>query len=190
MKRPAVLAAATALAACTHNAPHAPAPGGAADVARADQQPTILQPARRPAPVTDRQADGSCSTREVTPAVYEQIMGEVQVVQADIAEDGTVIRPPVYRRAPVPRIVRPRAEIRFAAPCPETMTPDFVASLQRALAARGYLDGAVSGQIDAATSAAIRRYQSERGLESDQVSLETARALGLVAVPRDAQADG
>lgn len=135
-------------------------------------------------PEAERLPDGSCRMRETTPAVYEQVMGEVQVVQAEIAQDGTVLHPPVYRRAPVPRVVRPRAEISYAVPCPETLTPDFLASLQRALAARGYFAGNVTGRLDAPTSAALRRYQSERGLESAQLSLETARALGLVAVPR------
>ena len=109
-------------------------------------------------------------------------MGEVQVVQAEIAEDGTVVRPPIYRKAPVPRLVRERGEITFEAPCPEQMSVEFIASVQRALAARGYFSGNVSGALDAPTTAAIRTYQSERGLNSAQLSLETARALGLVAV--------
>jgi hypothetical protein len=126
--------------------------------------------------------DGTCRARDVTPAVYEQVMGEVQVVQAEIAPDGTVIRPPIYRRGPVPRIVRERSEITFEAPCPDQMTSDFIASLQRAMAARGYFSGNVTSLLDAPTTAAIRRYQSDRGLQSAQLSLETARSLGLVAV--------
>lgn len=112
-------------------------------------------------------------------------MGEVQVVQAQIADDGTVINPPIYRRAPVPCVVQARSEMSFEAPCPEVQTSEFIASLQRALAVRGYFAGNVTGQMDAPTSAAVRKYQSERGLDSGQVSLETARALGLVAVDRD-----
>lgn len=137
------------------------------------------------APVAEHAADGTCRLRETTPAVYEHVMGEVQVVQAEIAEDGTVLRPPVYRKAPVPRVVRPRAEISFATPCPEQLTPEFISSVQRALTARGYYSGGVTGTIDAQTAAALRRYQSERGLESAQLSLETARDLGLIAVERD-----
>lgn len=152
--------------------------------------PGTEEPANRAAlmadpPKTEHAAGGTCRLRETTPAVYEQVMGEVQVVQAEIAEDGTVLRPPVYRRAPVPRVVRPRGEISFAAPCPEDMTPEFVSSVQRALAARGYFAGNVTGNMDAPTAAAVRRYQSERGLESAQLSLETARDLGLVAVDRE-----
>ncbi|EPX78845.1 peptidoglycan-binding domain-containing protein [Salipiger mucosus] len=163
----ALLAAASVLAACS---PSAPGP-----------EATATGPVG-PAPVPEVRADGTCWAREVTPAVYEQVMGEVQVVQAEIAEDGTVIRPPIYRRAPVPRVVEPRDELTFRAPCPDTVTPEFIASLQRALAARGYFRGDVTGRIDAPTTAAIRRYQAERGLRSGQLSLETARALGIAAV--------
>ncbi|MDU8913145.1 peptidoglycan-binding domain-containing protein [Aestuariicoccus sp. MJ-SS9] len=143
------------------------------------------QLAPEPPPQTQA-ADGSCWAHEITPAVYEQVMGEVQVVQAEIAPDGTVIRPPIYRRAPVPRVVQPRGEIRFEAPCAAMLTPEFIGSVQRALAARGYFRGPVTGRFDAATTAAIRSFQSERGLDSGQLSLETARTLGLVAVARGA----
>ncbi|WGW02280.1 peptidoglycan-binding domain-containing protein [Tropicibacter oceani] len=140
---------------------------------------TPVQPAVASAPAAPQR---SCWAREATPAVYEQVMGEVQVVQAEIAPDGTVLRPPIYRKAPVPRVVRPRAEIKFEAPCPEQLTPEFISSLQRALAARGYFAGNVTGRLDAPTAAALRKYQEERGLASAQLSLETARSLGLVAV--------
>ncbi len=135
-----------------------------------------------PPPPAEQMEDGTCRARDITPAIYEQVMGEVQVVQAEIAEDGTVIRPPIYRKAPVPRVVEERSEITFEAPCPDQMTPQFIASVQRALAARGHFSGNVTGTLDAPTTAAIREYQSERGLASAQLSLETARALGLIAV--------
>lgn len=131
-------------------------------------------------------ASGGCFATEPVPAIYEQIPGEIMVVQAEIAEDGTVLRPPIYRRTLVPRVVRPRGEMRFATPCPEQMTPDLVASLQRALAARGLYAGAATGRIDAATRAAIRRFQEPRGIDTPILTLETARTLGLIAVPRDA----
>jgi len=127
-------------------------------------------------------ANGQCTASEVTPAVYEQVMGQVMVVPEQRDAAGAVVHPPVYRNAPVPRLVRPRGEVRFPAPCPAQMTADFIASVQRALYARGYLTGTITREMDAATRAAIRRYQAERGLDSDQLSLDTARELGLVAV--------
>lgn len=143
--------------------------------------PVRLTPAQSVAGPTSAQPR-ICWAHEETPAVYEQVMGEVQVVQAEIAPDGTVLRAPIYRKAPVPRVVRPRAESSFEAPCPEQLTPEFISSLQRALAARGYFGGNVTGRLDAPTAAALRRYQEERGLKSAQLSLETARSLGLIAV--------
>lgn len=169
------LCAILVLGACTHG----PIFGQGGDVVARAQHPV------GPPPLAEPARDGRCWAHETTPAIYEQVMGKVQVVQAELAEDGTVLRPPVYREAPVPRVVRPRAELTFEAPCPEQMTPDFIASTQRALAARGHFSGNVTGIIDAPTAAAIRRYQAERGLDSAQMSIETARALGLVAVLRD-----
>lgn len=170
-----VMGALGALASCAATPSNAPETATRAAIAEA---PAPLPPA-------EREANGICRAREITPAVYEHVMGEVQVVQAEIAEDGTVINPPIYRRAPVPRVVQARSEISFEAPCPELLTPEFIASLQRALAARGYFAGNVTGVLDGPTAAAIRKFQAERGLESGQVSLQTARELGLVAVPRD-----
>lgn len=40
-----------------------------------------------------------------------------------------------------------------------------VSSVQRALAREGYYDGPIDGQLGAATRRAIRRYQSDRGLD-------------------------
>ncbi len=130
----------------------------------------------------ERQADGTCQAREVVPAIYEQVPGQVQVVQAERAADGTVIRPPIYRNATVPQVVRPRGELRFETPCPETMKPEFIATLQRALLARGYYTAAITGRLDQATVASVRRYQSDNGMDSGHLSIETARELGIVAV--------
>lgn len=71
---------------------------------------------------------------------------------------------------------------RFETPCPDDLPPDFGASLQRALAARDLYDGAVTGRMDAATRAAIRRYQAPEGPDSGTLSLAAARRLGLVAI--------
>lgn len=133
-------------------------------------------------PEPERMSDGTCQAREVVPAIYEEVMGEVQVVQAEIAEDGTVIRPPIYRNATVPRVVTPRREIRFQVPCPEEMTPEFIGTVQRALLARGYYRGIITRRMDAATVEAVRRYQSERGLPSGHLALDTAQELGLIAI--------
>lgn len=76
--------------------------------------------------------------------------------------------------------------IRFRVPCPGVMTPEFTASLQRALQARGFHDGAITGRMDAATQAAVRRYQKSLGLDLPVLTLAAAQSLGLVATELDA----
>lgn len=167
----------SATAACTDG----PSNSGPDDTVYSDIQPVALSPVPLATPVIAL-SDGRCQAREETPAVYQQVMGEVRVIQAEIAEDGTVVTPAVYRRAPVPKVVRERSQFIFEAVCGHQLTPEFISSLQRALAARDYFAGNVTGRIDAPTSAAIHRYQKERGLDSAQLSLETARSLGLITV--------
>lgn len=74
--------------------------------------------------------------------------------------------------------------IRFDPPCPATMDAEFIASLQRALQARGLYDGEIDGTLGTGTRKAIRTYQAARGLDSDILALDSARQLGLVAYPR------
>lgn len=67
-------------------------------------------------------------------------------------------------------------------PCARDLPPDFVATLQRALAARGLFEGPVTGTVDAATRDGVRRYQTPRGLNSAVLSLGAAEQMGLVPV--------
>lgn len=126
--------------------------------------------------------NGECWASETTPAVYETSMGHILVIPAEVAPDGTVLREAIYRPAPVPKVVVERGEIRFRVPCPHQMTPELIGSLQRALRVRGYFRSFTTSTYDAATRRGVRRYQKERGLDSDQLSLTTARELGLIAI--------
>lgn len=73
----------------------------------------------------------------------------------------------------------------FAVPCPDRLTPDLWASVQRALAVRGHYAGPITGTPDAATAEAVRRFQAPLGLDSPVLSLDGARHLGLMPWPRD-----
>jgi len=95
------------------------------------------------------------------------------------------VSPSVFRTDTVQVIVEERRELTFEVPCPVVLTPDFIRSMQRALIARGAFQGPVTGEMDAGTLLAIRRWQAARGVPSSVVSLETARMLGLVAVARE-----
>ncbi len=65
-------------------------------------------------------------------------------------------------------------------PCPSDLTVEFVSALQRALAVRGYMASHVTGDMDARTLGAIQAYQAVRGFDSTQLTLRTARELGLL----------
>lgn len=123
----------------------------------------------------------ACYGRDVSPAVIETVTEQVLLQPAEVKVDGTVLYPAVYKTETHQRIVRERSELWFQTPCARDLTPDFVASLQRALEARGYYRGPISGEMDARTRAAVRSYQAPQGLDSGIVSSAAARKLGLVA---------
>lgn len=163
-----------ALAACTEVMPEMPRLGL--------NQPEITlesQPGPPGAP------EGSCWGKSIRPAVIETVQEQILVQPAQVQNDGTVLSPAIYRTEKQQRIVQARHETWFETPCPNEMTPDFLASLQRALKARGAYRGQITGVLDNRTRAAIRRYQSAYGLDSQILSLETGRQLGLIEVARD-----
>lgn len=132
----------------------------------------------RAAPKTPTDA---CWAQDVAPLVIETVTEQVQVAPEERAPDGTVIHPAAFRSETRQKIVQERSQIWFQAPCPEEFTVAFVASLQRALKARALYVAPVTGVMDGATEAAVRKFQAERGLDSPKLSLAAARQLGLVA---------
>lgn len=124
--------------------------------------------------------ESDCWAQDSSPAVIETVTEQVQITPELRAEDGSLTAPATYRTQTATRMVRDRETVWFRAPCPSEMTPDFIASLQRALKARGYYLAPLTGMLDPATTDALRRYQTERGLDSRQLSLAAARDLGLV----------
>lgn len=123
---------------------------------------------------------GECWASSVTPAVIETVTEQVVVSEEVRDATGRVVRPASYSTRTHQRMVKDREAVWFRAPCPAEQTVQFVATLQRALKARGLYLLPLSGQMDQPTRAALRRFQSERGLESDRLSLSAARELGLV----------
>ncbi|MFY0662359.1 MAG: peptidoglycan-binding protein [Shimia sp.] len=146
-------------------------------------EPEIVRAEDAGAPPNAR--PGSCWGRHVTPAVVETVSEQVMVQPPEVLADGTVIAPGIFRTETQQRIVQERRELWFETPCVEVWTEEFTASLQRALKVRGLFYGSITAERDARTRAAIRRYQSAEGLDSAILSLESARRLGLVAVPRE-----
>jgi hypothetical protein len=127
---------------------------------------------------------GACWQADIKPAVIETVTEQILVEPERLSEDGTRI-PAIYSSETSQRIVEDRGTVWFRAPCAHEMTVDFVATLQRALKARGFYLLPLTGVLDAPTRDAIRRYQRARGLDSDHLSLAGARDLGLLAVDPD-----
>ncbi len=135
--------------------------------------------------VVDPQA-GGCFERATTPAVIETVTEQIMVQPATVRSDGTVEQPAIFRTVTRQRILRERREIEFETPCSAVRTPEFLASVQRALIARGYYSGPITGTFDARTARAVERYQIDReDVHTQQITMRTARSLGLVALPRD-----
>lgn len=160
------LAAAALLSAClADTAPQA-------EVLRAGEVPNAP-------PGADPEA---CYARTTTPAIIETVTEQVLVQPPQIAADGSVTYPAVYRTETRQEIVRERRELWFETLCEDELTPEFIASLQRALQARQYFGGAITGRMDIRTRRAIRAYQEAEGVKSDILSLAAARKLGLKEV--------
>ncbi len=129
--------------------------------------------------------EGACWDKDTTPAVIETVTEQV-IVSPEVRDAaGQITAPATFRSETAQHMVQDRQEVWFRAPCPEQMDVAFLASLQRALKARGLFGAAISGSYDAATAEAVRRFQAERGLDSPRLSLAAAKELGLIAVDID-----
>ena len=125
---------------------------------------------------------GTCWDRHISPAVIETVTVQVLDRAEQRGPEDQIIQPAVFRTETRQDIVRPRSESWLEIPCPEAMTPEFIASVQRALSARDLYHGPINGRMDRNTRTAIHRYQDSSGLQSSTLSLAAARRLGLVAV--------
>lgn len=121
----------------------------------------------------------SCYGREIEPAVIETVTEQIMVEPEQLDRNGHVRRPAVFVTATEQRIVEDRTETWFETPCAMEGNVDYIANLQRALAARGHYDGTATGVMNHATVRAIRAYQLPQGLDSGVLSLAAARQLGL-----------
>ncbi|WP_282076588.1 peptidoglycan-binding domain-containing protein [Epibacterium ulvae] len=126
--------------------------------------------------------EGTCWDTEIMPAIVETVTRQEIIRPAELDANGNVTKPAIVRSSTQQEILRPRSETWFQTLCPAQLSPDTVATLQRALAARGHFTSRITGTIDRPTQTAIRRYQNTLGLDSDQLSLENARKLGLVTI--------
>ena len=90
--------------------------------------------------------------------------------------------PAQYETTRTQTITKPRSVTKIDSVCSEDLTPEFIASLQRAFQARGLFFSKITGAMDTSTRRAILNFQAVRGLESATVIKATAQELGLVVI--------
>jgi len=179
MTRPAtalILLAVMALAACQSGAPVAQDRATQDMVQRGASVQTPLAGA----------TEAGCWATDTVPAHHESVMETVVITPALLDARGRELQPAVVAQGAHLAQVRPAEDRLFAVPCPEVMTAEFVAALQRALSVRGHYAGPPTGEMDSATRDAVRAYQRPQGLDSAVLSLAAAQHLGLIALPRNA----
>jgi hypothetical protein len=123
---------------------------------------------------------GACWDRYTLPTVIETVTDQVLVTPEERGPDGAIIRPAVFRTESSQQIVQERGQVWFRAPCIAEQTVAFVATLQRALKARGLYAAPVNGVFDPTTAEGVRRYQANRGFDSPRLTLAAARELGII----------
>lgn len=150
--------------------------------------PPLAEPALGLAAIAP-DAEGRCWGTDTQPAVIETVTVQEQATPSSLGPDGAVIAPATYRSVVRQSIARERRAVAFETPCPPAYTHDFVASLQRALKARGYFAGEVDGVLGPDLGRAVQDFQRGIGPDSPLLSLAAARDLGLVALSPEQIAD-
>lgn len=132
----------------------------------------------------ETRSDGRCFAKDISPAVIETVTTH-ELENPEVRDaSGVVTSPATFRTVARQQIVRERSDIRFETVCPQNYTAERVQTLQRALKARGFYDGEITGTLDRATGFAIQRFQRIDGPDTVMLSIETARSLGVVAFDR------
>ena len=85
----------------------------------------------------------------------------------------------VYRTEGARSVVRPGGLAWERVFCGGKLEPDFIRKVQAALAQRGYDPGPVDGEARPETYAALRKFQAAAGLSQGQLTIATAKALGV-----------
>ncbi len=151
-------------------------------------------PIERPAPASptaepiiqqeqiETQSDGRCYAFDPGPDRFTTVTQQVMIVPEVRDDAGKVTQPAVFRNEDRRVRVPPETVTRFEVVCPQSLSQSFVASLQRALSARGAYQGQINGRLDQTTQSAIRAFQTTSGRHSAILAVKTAQSLGLIAV--------
>lgn len=128
---------------------------------------------------------GACHIRYTAPALIETVTEQVIVQPEKRGIDvqtgqPIIISPATYRTETIQKIIRDRHEDWVEIVCVKDLTVVFIQTLQRALAARRYYRGPITGVMDEATKRAVRKIQKNRGINTSEVTQELAENYGLV----------
>lgn len=146
--------------------------------AQADFSSELVDLKGKPGP--PKSPKGACWQSDIHPALIETVTEQVMVTPETRDASGAILTPATFASEAQQRIIRERSTVWFQTPCPELMTPEFIATLQRALKARGVYLLPLTGVMDVPTRSALRSWQQRRGIDSDHLSLAAAREMGLV----------
>lgn len=128
---------------------------------------------------------GACYIHYTAPALIETVTEQVlikpekRILNIETGET-TVVSPAVYRTETLQKIIRDRHDGWAEIICDKDQTIVFIETLQRALFARGYYRGPITGVKDDRTNRAIRKVQKRQGINATEVTLDLAESYGLV----------
>ena len=110
-----------------------------------------------------------------TPAVYRNEWTTVTHPGRKVV----VRTPAVYRHEGSRTVVKPGGLGWERVFCGGRLEPDFIRKVQGALASRGFDPGPVDGEARPEMYAALRKFQAANGLGQGQLTISTAKALGV-----------
>ncbi|SLN30228.1 Putative peptidoglycan binding domain protein [Roseovarius litorisediminis] len=125
---------------------------------------------------------GTCWEKSSIPDAGAPLTGRMWEIPSSSGTNGSDVKPAADDAELQESDFEARKDIWFETPCREVLTPEFIASLQRALKARNLYAGPVTGEYGTQTSAAVYSYQAPQGLQTGVLSIAAARQMGLVAI--------
>ena len=128
--------------------------------------------------VKKRVVDQPATTRTVEiPAKYRTVTKTVEVTPASVKRTDV---PAQYKTIKKTVEAAPARTVWTSVLCDVNTTQDVVVRLQRALKSAGHYGGPIDGVIGGQTRRAIASYQTAQGVESDILTIDSAKKLGVI----------
>ena len=128
--------------------------------------------------VKKRVVDQPASTRKITiPAEYASVTKTVEVTPASTKTTAT---PATYKTVTKTVNAAPARTVWTSVLCDVNTTPGVVRRLQTSLKKAGHYGGPIDGIIGSQTRGGIKSYQSAQGVQSDILTIDSAKKLGII----------